>query len=253
MAIVHGSLGRGQIGGQPASLVGGAVAAIDLVALGVEHDDVPRPEVVRVPRSTVWPACRIAEVSEVAAQPARSPIVVAGRGPGPFLVAAPRLLVAGGELLGGAVLVGVVASREHRALDVVEEGGGPAVGHRCVQSPMSPAPTRTCAASPGADRGADAEGVGGSDGDGVGDGEADAVTVGDDDGPGVEGVGEAPSPPGPRPDARAAIPASRMRVDANAIPASPICRAGSPPSPDCDGRTGSGSGRVGWSLMRSSA
>jgi hypothetical protein len=42
-------------------------------------------------------------------------------------VPTPRFVVAGRELLGGPVLVGVVAGGEDRAVDVVEELGGAAV------------------------------------------------------------------------------------------------------------------------------
>ena len=117
-------------------------ATADLVAVRVEHDHVPRAEVVRVPRVAVVVERRRSEVVAVALGVLGDPVVVAGGRPRPVAVAAPALAVALGEVLGRPVVVGVVAGREDRSGDSVEK---PAVASSPSkpQVPMSPAPTST--------------------------------------------------------------------------------------------------------------
>ena len=91
-----------------------------------------RPEVVRVPRRPVRPLRGVPEVAEVAGETAPSPSrgcrapAGSGRGGGPSWV------VALAELLGRAVLVGVVAGGEHGPRDPVEQRGGRLVAVRAA-------------------------------------------------------------------------------------------------------------------------
>ncbi len=88
-----------------------APTAADRPAVGIEDDDVPRPEVVRVPARAVRRGGG-REVAEVAGEILRLPVVVAGGRSRPILEHAPGRVVAVPELVGGAVLVGVVAGGE---------------------------------------------------------------------------------------------------------------------------------------------
>src|SRR5438105_3426039 len=81
-------------------------------AVAVEDNDVPGAEVVAVPTLPDL-AGGGPEVVEVAGGVGRAVLVVAGRRPDPVLVAAPGRVVAGGEVRRRAVLVDVVAGREH--------------------------------------------------------------------------------------------------------------------------------------------
>ena len=65
-------------------------AAADQRAVRVEHDHVPRPEVVRVPARAVRAPAAVAEVAEVAGEVLGLPVVVAGRRPGPVRDGGPR-------------------------------------------------------------------------------------------------------------------------------------------------------------------
>src|SRR5215204_6317409 len=93
----------GEIGGEPLALGGVPPAATDLGAVGIEHDDVPGPQLVRVPRIPGVVGPGLSEVGEVAIEVLTGPVVVARRGPRPLHVAAPRWLVARLERLQAAV------------------------------------------------------------------------------------------------------------------------------------------------------
>ncbi len=112
---------------QPLLLGRSRVAAADLRAVAVDHDQVPLAEVVAVV-ALRGIAGRRAEVVEVAAGVRRAVLVVADDRARARLEAAPGRAVAVGELPGRAVFVGVVAEREDRPVDVLEQvrglGGG---------------------------------------------------------------------------------------------------------------------------------
>ena len=95
----------------------------------VDHDDVPLAQIVavvalrRVTR-------RCAEVAEVPGGTRRVVLVVADRRPGAGFVSPPGGVVAGRVIGRRAILVGVVAQREHGAGNAVEQGGGRFVAAR---------------------------------------------------------------------------------------------------------------------------
>src|SRR3972149_1423253 len=109
----------GKVVPQPADLRGVGAAA-DEPAVAVEHDQVPRTEVV-----TVVPELRItrgrAEIPEVAPRARGAVIVVAERRSRSRAVASPAGMIAVRELLVGPELVGIVTGREHRARNGVEQ------------------------------------------------------------------------------------------------------------------------------------
>ena len=88
-------------------------------------------------------AAAVAEVAEVAGEVLGGPVALAGCRPCPGEVAAPRRPVAVRELARAALGQGVVAGREDRARQLVEQPGGRARRPSVEQSAMSPAPTRT--------------------------------------------------------------------------------------------------------------
>ena len=115
---------RGEVVAQPLELRRvRPAAARDAVAGRVEDDDVPRPDVLRVPRRAVADGA-VAEVVRVAGGVTGLVLVVAGHGElDPVLEAAPRRPEAVAELLGAAVVVGVVAEREHDPRPPLDERG----------------------------------------------------------------------------------------------------------------------------------
>ena len=147
-----GRLAGREIGRQPRALRRRRIASADLRAHRVEDDDVPGPEVVRIPRRPARPLRRVPEVAEVAGQARRLPVVVPGSRPGPAAMATPAGVVALAELLGRAVLVGVVARGEHGPRDPVEKRRGLLVAvraalRRCRR--RRPARDRRSAEAPG--------------------------------------------------------------------------------------------------------
>src|SRR4051812_28488320 len=105
---------------QPLLLRGANATAPDLGAGGIEHHDVPAPEVIAVVAPAGGAAvrlqgrCRRTEVAEVAGGASRFIIVVAGDGARPSLEAAPAGVVTLGELLGRAGFVDEVPQGRHR-------------------------------------------------------------------------------------------------------------------------------------------
>src|SRR3954454_9711343 len=91
---------------QPLLLRGANATAPDLGAGGIEHHDVPAPEVIAVVAPAGGAAIgiqrrgRCAEVAEVASGASSFIIVVAGDGARPSLEAAPAGVVTLGDLLG---------------------------------------------------------------------------------------------------------------------------------------------------------
>ena len=112
-----------QVGPQPA-LLGRAcrAAAGDLAAVAVQHDDVPGAQVVAVV-ARARRAGRRAEVGEVGSG-LPGVLVVAERRARAGRVPAPGGRVAAGEGRGIGHRVGVVAEREDRAGEAVEQAGG---------------------------------------------------------------------------------------------------------------------------------
>ena len=99
---------------EPAPLRRGGAAATYVGAVTVEGDEVPVSEVEGVVALSS-PPCGIPEVAEVTLRIRRFVLVVAGGRPGAALESAPGRSVAVGELLGRAVLVGLVAQGKDRA------------------------------------------------------------------------------------------------------------------------------------------
>src|SRR5439155_8861960 len=112
----------GEVGPQPLLLLR-ALAAADVVAVGIEDDNVPGARVVAVPALPLRPGGG-PEVVEVGGGAGREVLVVADRRAGPALETAPGRPVAAGELPGRPRLVGVVAEGEHRAAGGGDQGGG---------------------------------------------------------------------------------------------------------------------------------
>src|SRR5687768_5482459 len=113
----------GEVGAQPFLFAGAGLAAANELASRIEDDDVPGPQVEAVV-SLVWVAGRGPEVLEVAGGVMGVVLVVADGRPRAVLVAAPRRVIALGELLRCARLIGGIAQKDYRPLVPVEEIGG---------------------------------------------------------------------------------------------------------------------------------
>src|SRR5437660_6438426 len=125
MPVGHRALGRvgGEIGAEPL-LLDAARAHVDVA---VEHDHVPRAEVVAVVALGGIARSR-AEIAEVAGRARGDIVFVAGGGIGACLVPAPGRAVAVGEVAARAVHVDVVPRGEHGAGDRVEDARGRFIG-----------------------------------------------------------------------------------------------------------------------------
>src|SRR5258708_9475921 len=110
---------RGEIGAQPFLLRRTGFAAADVLALAVQHDDVPRSEVVAVVAG-LWVAGSGAKIIEVRRGAGGTKFMVAGRRTRAGFRAAPRFVVAG-EIFLAAAGVGKIADGHDSAGDFVEE------------------------------------------------------------------------------------------------------------------------------------
>src|SRR3990172_11816266 len=111
---------RGQVRAQPLFLCRTGAAAADLRAVAVEHYDVPAAQVVAVVALPGITGGR-SEIDEVAGRPPCVVVVVAGRWQRPCPVPTPRRGIVAGELGVRAGAVGVIAQRENRAGDSIQE------------------------------------------------------------------------------------------------------------------------------------
>src|SRR5712664_2208671 len=110
---------RGEIGAQPFLLRRTGFAAADVLALAVQHDDVPRSKLVAVVAG-LRVAGSGAEIIEVRRGARGTKFVVAGRRTRAGFRAAPRFVVAG-EIFLAAVGIGEIANGHDSAGDFVEE------------------------------------------------------------------------------------------------------------------------------------
>ncbi len=126
--------GRSEVVAEPGQLWAVGSAAADLVAVGVDHDDVPVAEVVAV--VALWLRSRSgSEHAVVAGGPGGDDVVVALGGACPIEESAPGGRVAALELLGLAVFVGQITEGDDHAGMFGEQGcggGSPAVAVRDV-------------------------------------------------------------------------------------------------------------------------
>src|SRR3981189_2045769 len=131
---------RGEISTQPFFLGRTGFATADVLALAVQHDDVPRSEFVAVVASL-----RVtgggSEIVEIGCRTSGMKLVIARCGPGARFYAAPGLVVAG-EIFLAAVRIGEVADSHYSAGDLDEQFCGGFRSGKILQSAMSPAPTR---------------------------------------------------------------------------------------------------------------
>src|ERR1700723_822787 len=109
-----------QIRGQPLFFDGARLAPANFLALAIEHEDVPSTQFVAVEAFF-----RIArdgpEIIEIWSRSTGMKFVVADGWSSPRFVSPPGGIVALGELLGGAFLIGIVARRENRARNRLQE------------------------------------------------------------------------------------------------------------------------------------
>ncbi len=105
---------------EPPGLLRIRAAAAHAFAVGVEDQDVPRAHGRAVPGPAIRPRRR-SEIIDVARRAGGLPVMVPGDWQRPRAVASPRGAVAVAELGRAATLVGVVARREDRARDGVEQ------------------------------------------------------------------------------------------------------------------------------------
>jgi len=113
---------RGEIGAEPLLLRPAGMP----VDVAVQDDDVPIAEVVAVVPLVPVRGSH-AEIGEVPLRGRRQVVVIPGRGTSPLPVTAPGGLVAPRVFGRCAVLIGVVAEREHGAWNAVKQLGGPLV------------------------------------------------------------------------------------------------------------------------------
>ena len=124
---------RREVRGEPATLCRVCLATAVQGAFGVEDDDVPRAELVRIPGGAAGALGGRPEIAEVPGKIRRAPVVVAGGRARPVAMTTPRLVVAGRELLGRSRVVRVVARREDRAGHRIEQRRGQRiVGRRAI-------------------------------------------------------------------------------------------------------------------------
>src|SRR5581483_10648640 len=114
---------------QPLYLLGGSIAAANLIALAVQRDDVPRAHFVTV-ITLRWIAGSFAEIARVARGAAAAVFVVPGRWPGATFKSSPRSAVTFLELLIGTVGVCQIACGENRAGDFLDQLGSGLCAHQ---------------------------------------------------------------------------------------------------------------------------
>jgi hypothetical protein len=113
----------GEVGPQPALLLGPRVAAPDLLAVGVERDQMPASQIGAVP-ALARRSGSLTEEREVRGRLVGLVVVVAGPRAGAVAVPAPAGGVAALELLGAAPLVGPCLQGKDGAGQAVQQGGG---------------------------------------------------------------------------------------------------------------------------------
>src|SRR5256885_12567253 len=121
----------GQVLLQPLSLLGGSIAATNLIALTVERDDVPRAHFVTV-KTLRWIAGSLAEIARVARGAAAAVFVVPWRWPGAIFKASPRSAVTCLELLVGTVRISQVTDSKNRARDFFDQLGSGLCAHQII-------------------------------------------------------------------------------------------------------------------------
>src|SRR5580700_7388984 len=125
---------RGEIDAQPFFLRRTGLAAADILALTVQHDDVPSSELIAVVAG-LWIARSCAKIIKVRSCSGRMKLMIPGRRPGARLSAPPGFVVAD-EIFLAAVGISEITDRHNRAGNLIEQfcggfraRGGGAIGN----------------------------------------------------------------------------------------------------------------------------